>query len=58
MTPLWNLDKPGDDDPLRELTSVVSEQKNTFEDRIERHFDWSDSTISAGQVSRAGSRTT
>lgn len=55
MSPLWSLDKPADNDPLAELTSVVSEQKNTFEDRIERHFDWSDSTASAGLVSRSSS---
>ncbi len=53
MTPLWSLDKPANDDVLQELTSVVSEQKTTFEDRIERHFDWSDSTVSAGLVSRS-----
>ena len=53
MTPLWSLDKPANDDILQEITSVVSEQKTTFEGRIERHFDWSDSTISAGLVSRS-----
>ena len=53
MTPLWSLDKPANDDVLQEITSVVSEQKTTFEGRIERHFDWSDSTISAGLVSRS-----
>ena len=53
MTPLWSLDKPANDDVLQELTSVVSSQKATFEDRIERHFDWSDSTVSAGLVSRS-----
>ncbi len=53
MTPLWSVDKPSDNDPLTEITSVVSEQKNTFEGRIELHFDWSDSTISAGLVSRS-----
>ena len=53
MSPIWSLDKPADNDPLTEITSVVSEQKTTFEDRIERHFDWSDSTISAGLVSRS-----
>ena len=51
MTPLWSLDKPRDDDPLQELTSVVSEQRATFEGRIEKHFDWSGSTVSAGLVS-------
>lgn len=53
MTPLWRLGKPADSDPLLEITSVVSEQRATFEDRIERHFDWSDSTVSAGLVSRS-----
>ncbi|KKL51916.1 hypothetical protein LCGC14_2290690, partial [marine sediment metagenome] len=53
MTPLWSLDKPANDDPLQELTSVVSEQKTTFEDRIEQHFNWSGSTVSAGLVSRS-----
>ena len=47
------LDKPRNDDPLQELTSVVSQQKTTFEDRIELHFNWSSSTISAGLVSRS-----
>lgn len=50
MTPLWSQDKPANNDILQELTSVVSGQKATFEDRIERHFHWSDSTISAGAV--------
>ena len=50
---LWSVDKPADNDPLQEITSIVSEQKTTFEDRIERHFDWSDSTVSAGLVSRS-----
>ncbi|KKN17317.1 hypothetical protein LCGC14_0967060 [marine sediment metagenome] len=50
---LWSLDKPADDDPLQEITSVVSEQKATFESRIERHFDWSSSTVSAGLILRS-----
>lgn len=53
MTPLWSVDKPADNDPLQELTSVVSEQRSTFEDRIEQHFDWSNSTVSAGLILRS-----
>ncbi|KKK61522.1 hypothetical protein LCGC14_3013470, partial [marine sediment metagenome] len=33
---LWSVDKPADNDPLQEITSVVSTQKTTFEERIER----------------------
>ena len=50
---VWSVDRPRNRDQLQQLTSTVSTQKTTFEERIERHFDWSDSTISAGQVSRS-----
>ena len=53
MTPLWSVDKPANTDPLQEITSVVSEQRTAFEGRIERHFDWSSSTISAGLILRS-----
>ncbi len=50
---VWSVDRPRNRDQLQQLTSTVSTQKTAFEERIERHFDWSDSTISAGQVSRS-----
>ena len=45
---VWSVDRPRNRDQLQQLTSTVSTQKTAFEERIERHFNWSDSTVSAG----------
>ncbi len=50
---VWSIDRPRNRDRLVELTSTVSTQKTAFEERIERHFDWSGSTVSAGLVLRS-----
>ena len=50
MTIVWGVGSPRNRDQLRQLTSTVSTQKAAFEERIERHFVWSSSTVSAGLV--------
>ncbi|KKK70474.1 hypothetical protein LCGC14_2923640, partial [marine sediment metagenome] len=50
---VWSVDRPRNRDQLQQLTSTVSTQKTAFEERIERHFEWSGSTISAGLILRS-----
>ena len=46
--PNWNESKPQSSDRVRELGAVVRDNKAHLDAALQKHFYWSDSTLSAG----------